>query len=1022
MRGVRWLLAAVAILLAATLAGVWLLPSVLDWNRYRDVIAALVSDRIGRPVRIEGKVTLSLLPQPVLTAGRISLAGEPGGGPGGSAQGGGGITATAAELRLRVALGPLLAGRIDAQDLVLRGLDMRVPWRPGPGSPGLAALVARTPSWLAALSARIEHGRLTIGQVAFTDINATLTTSDDTGSYFVAGTAGLSGHGWHFTARLTRPGGDGAAGLDLSLDGQGKMVGLGATFAGQIGPDGTLTGRVAGRGPDLSQVLPAPAVPFRAEGRVNVADGLAVADQLAGEIGGSPTSGAVALRLEPQPRLDVAMTASRLDLDAWAPALLRAASGSALRVLPIGIDLSAEAAQLGGGTLRRVRAAFDVADGVVVVREAHALLPGDATLRMTGRILPPNAPPAGVRFDGTASVWAPALRTTLAWAAQGKAGAGERLPALVLRSAQVSGHVVADAGQVSVDQLRGALDGGAVSGALSVRLGARPQVQARLSLDRLDLDPWLPTQLPTPAALTARLGGVQAELKVEARQALLRGVTLAPLSLDLGIDMGRLALRQLDFKADGVRGTLSGTLLDGGRIADGRLDLHADAATPLARLLPDWVPGWLPGLSAALHGGPTEGAMLATLLHAPLWRSPAGLQVQASGTAEAMNLRLAGEVGDLKLDAQPTLDLSGPAWRWTGPVTLRHPGAPRLAASLGLAAAPGWLGDGSLSLVAQVTADPARVAVDSFNLTAGGLHATGALSLDRAAAGGPMLAGRVAADTLPLPLPAPQAADPLPLAALTGWQASVRLEAAHVLAGNTPVLDRLATTVSLSGGTLRLEGLTAQLGGGELSGTASLDGQANPPVLAAQASLTGAMLAGPLLDDPFDLTAGTVDASATLAASGFSPAGLLSSLSGSLRLLVRDGALAGVDLAHLAAALRGGDMDDKTADKAVRAALSGGSMGFDRLEVAGSLARGDLRFDQARLHAPSGTIDITGGLNLPDLSADVRLALHPAVQSPPDPPMPDPPTLGLRVTGKLAAPLRAPELADLIRWRAARRK
>ncbi|MBN8889695.1 MAG: AsmA family protein, partial [Rhodospirillales bacterium] len=688
----------------------------------------------------------------------------------------------------------------------------------------------------------------------------------------------------------------------------------------------------------------------------------------------------------------------------------------------IGIDLSAEAAQLGGGTLRRVRAAFDVADGVVVVREAHALLPGDATLRMTGRILPPDAPPAGVRFDGTASVWAPALRTTLAWAAQGKAGAGERLPALVLRSAQVSGHVVADAGQVSVDQLRGALDGGAVSGALSVRLGARPQVQARLSLDRLDLDPWLPTQLPTPAALTARLGGVQAELKVEARQALLRGVTLAPLSLDLGIDMGRLALRQLDFKADGVRGTLSGTLLDGGRIADGRLDLHADAATPLARLLPDWVPGWLPGLSAALHGGPTEGAMLATLLHAPLWRSPAGLQVQASGTAEAMNLRLAGEVGDLKLDAQPTLDLSGPAWRWTGPVTLRHPGAPRLAASLGLAAAPGWLGDGSLSLVAQVTADPARVAVDSFNLTAGGLHATGALSLDRAAAGGPMLAGRVAADTLPLPLPAPQAADPLPLAALTGWQASVRLEAAHVLAGNTPVLDRLATTVSLSGGTLRLEGLTAQLGGGELSGTASLDGQANPPVLAAQASLTGAMLAGPLLDDPFDLTAGTVDASATLAASGFSPAGLLSSLSGSLRLLVRDGALAGVDLAHLAAALRGGDMDDKTADKAVRAALSGGSMGFDRLEVAGSLARGDLRFDQARLHAPSGTIDITGGLNLPDLSADVRLALHPAVQSPPDPPMPDPPTLGLRVTGKLAAPLRAPELADLIRWRAARRK
>ena len=39
MRGLRWLLAGLAVLLVVLVAGVWLLPSMLDWNRYRATIA-----------------------------------------------------------------------------------------------------------------------------------------------------------------------------------------------------------------------------------------------------------------------------------------------------------------------------------------------------------------------------------------------------------------------------------------------------------------------------------------------------------------------------------------------------------------------------------------------------------------------------------------------------------------------------------------------------------------------------------------------------------------------------------------------------------------------------------------------------------------------------------------------------------------------------------------------------------------------------------------------------------------------
>ena len=194
-----------------------------------------------------------------------------------------------------------------------------------------------------------------------------------------------------------------------------------------------------------------------------------------------------------------------------------------------------------------------------------------------------------------------------------------------------------------------------------------------------------------------------------------------------------------------------------------------------------------------------------------------------SGMPEALGLRVAAELGDLRLEAQPVIDL--PGGRWSGPLTLRHPGAPRLAEALGLTGVPAWLGDGSLSLVSQLSAAPGRLAAESFDLTAGALRASGALALDRGEVR--RLTGRVAADTLPLPLPYLRSPDPLPfgaLAALLGsWQGAVRVEAGRVLAGFSPVLDKAAATLALDGGVLRAEGLEGQLAGGTLAGTASLD-------------------------------------------------------------------------------------------------------------------------------------------------------------------------------------------------------
>jgi hypothetical protein len=972
LRALRFTLVAAAALIGLLLASAWLIPPALDWNRFRDEISAIASSTLRRDVHIDGPITLVLLPQPVLTAQKVRV-------DGGNPNESGSVVISAAQLRLRIALGALLAGRIDARELVLGGVDMKVPWPPPPD-----ALMLRAPSWLAALSARIEGGQAAIGNVLFTGIQATLSTADATGTYMAAGTAQLSGHSWRFTARLSQPGGDGSAGLDATLDGQGPVQGVGAALSGQIGVGGGFNGRIDVRGPDFSLLLPAPAVPFHADGRITIAGGLAAADELTIDLGGSPARGAVSLRVAPTARLDVALAASRLDLDAWYAALMRGAGR--FPGMHVGIDLSAEAAQLAGGTLRTLRGALELSDGAVELRDVRAMLPGEAPLQLAGTLHTGDAqatPPRSPRFDGYAAVSSPALRTTLAWLQAAGVGVLGRLPPGVLTHGVLAGHVALDSGQIIADGLNGALDDSAVGGALTLRLGARPAVTAVLKLERVELDPWLAEPPANLAALPTMLRDLDLNLQLEAKQARWQGRAVAPLVLDVAAMPGRLTLRKLDAGMDGAHAVASGIVTEGGQIGEGHLDLQA---TDAAMLLPLDL-GLLPERWArALRSMPA------------LWHAPAMAQIQAAGPPAALALHVSAGLGDLRIEAEPTINLDAQSWR--GSLTLRHPGAPRFLEVLGLRGAATWLGDGSLSLVAQVAVGSDRIAADSFDLTAGALHATGALALQNSEAGS-AVTGHVAAEALPLPPLPVSATEPLTLPVLAGWQASVKLESAAILLGQTPVATNAAATLAIADNVLRLDDFSATAAGGTLTGAGKLDVSASPPAIMLQASLAGAVVAAPLFATPFDLTAGVVDASAVLTAAGFSRAGLLATLAGTATLSAHDGVMTGIDLAKAGGELREED---------IRAALAGGSTAFERLDATARVEHGAVTLTQAELTGNAGTIAITGRIDLPAEALDLRLALHPQV--------PDPPEIGLRVTGPAGAPKRAPETSDVIRWRA----
>ncbi len=982
MRAGRVALIGSAALLCVLVAVLWTVPGLLDWNRYRDSIEALATSGIGRPVRIDGPISLHLLPQPILTASGIAVDDI-----------GDGVVLTAKELRLRVGLGPLLAGNVDARDLTLRGADLRLPWPPAPG-----ALAQRPPAWLTGLQARVEESRVQVGGLAVTGIAAGLMTDPETGMLSAAGVGQVGTRPWRFTARLTRPGRDNAAGLDVSLDGQGPLRNTGGTFSGQLAGDGALTGRVAGRGSDLSQLLPGPAVPWRGDGRLSAAAGLAVADELALEIGGSPARGAVALRVLPEARLDLALAAGRLDLDAWLPVLLRGTETA----MPTGIDLSAEAATLAGGTLRRLRGAFDLdADGVTV-RDAAAALPGDAQLTLSGRLpRPPHAEGAAPRpalFEGTGRLLAPDLRRTLRWLEPALPSGLGRLPPEVMRSADLSAKISIGVGQASLADLHGALDGDPLTGGLGIKLGPRLSVGAGLSFDRLALDPWLPDlpTLATPVGMADAMAGaaaLDADVHLQIRNATWRGLPMGKIALDAQTEATRLTLRRLEATPVGMRLTASATLGEGGRVTEGRVEVAAPDLTTLRAALPSDLPGLL-----------------------PLLRGPGSALLQLAGPPDALMAKLSMEASDLRVEAQPVLNLL--TRRWVGPVTLRHPGAPRLLEQAGLGSTAAWLGDGSLSLRAQVTAAEGRAVLDRFDLVAGALRANGQLAIEMPgeAPGGQgrprvSILGQIAAETLPLPLPYLRSTDPLPIAALSGWQAAVRLDADQVLLAQTPALQNFSAELALREGMLTIPRATARLGDGTVSGSATLIADGAPPRLSVQADVVNAALAGATLDTAVDLTAGLVDAKLDLTAAGYSPAALLATLSGSVAVSVRDGVVAGFDIPAAQAALA--NPDHRRIPAEASAALTTGTSPFSRFDMPLGAQRGVLSGD-GTLASPAGSAHLSGSIDLLGAAADLRIAISPDVSESPGP------ELGLRIAGPAATLARTPELAGLTLWLAER--
>ena len=943
--------AGVAVLFAAAVALAWLLPPRLAQARLRPLVERLAAERLGADIVIGGDIRLTLLPRPVLLATGVSVRGRAG------------TTLNVAELRLDLAAVPLLAGRIEAVSLRLRGAALRLPVPFDPRS-----LLGRMPDWTVGGSIVIEDASIAAGDTGLDGITATLLVDPLTRGVRVDGRVRFGGIGCSLTGRATAPGGDGAVGLDLAFTAPRILA---ARLSGQAGADGSFAGQVMAEGADLSRLFPAPAAAWHAAGRLTVGGGLVAADDLTLELGRQAARGAMAWRWAPQSRLDIALATGQLALDPWLDAWRSPSSSMGPRPpWPIGLDISADAATLRQGILRDVRMDIDSTAAGFSLHEAQATLPGGASVRLSGG-------GAAQDITGEARFKAPDLPATASWLAAAGWLPGAVQVALLPGAAAGTARLRLTPRRATIALADATEDGHPITGSLTIRLPvAAASADLAIDADQVGLDGVLPGNAAWPAWLGA--------LSLKARHAQWRHLAVEPLSVDAVADgTGRIAWRRLDAWLGAVHVSASGT-----RTADARLDdLVLDVASPsLAALRPLLPPSW-PDLP---RGSPMAHARLA-------------LHLAGGGPLDGLSARVAASWGDLGMQATPVIDFLGHGLR--GQLLLRHPSARRLLDEAGLLRAAGldgdaaWLGEGSLALAGDVTLTPDVAAIDHAELTLGGLRAGGALRLDLSDA---RLTGRIAAEALPLPGPDAVAATLLPLSLLSGWNAAVRLEAATLAVGGAHWADAASADATLGGGVLRLDHVAARIAGGDASGSVLLDAAATPPALRGRFALRDATVAGPLLGWPVDLAAGSLSLDGHAEATGYSGASWRATARGAVAVDVRAGTLTGIDLPGLG---------DLSADAAVHAALSAGATPAvsGHLDITRSgLAAASLA---GAFTTPTADLAVAGTLDPADALADVLLTITPK--------LPSPPRIGLRLTGRLDAPAATPELAGIARWRAA---
>ncbi len=652
---------ALIVLVGAALAA----PSFVDWNRYRDEIAARVEAAVGRDVVIGGDIDFTLLPSPAFSVRDVQIAN--------SAGAAAASLVSLGSLDIRVAFGPLLRGSVEVRTVVLQEPAFE-----------LEILADGTPNWsMRAGSTRagvgvgtgmpggvqVDNLQIHNGTVTFRDarrgiverlhgVDADISARAQAGPYLAEGAFTYRGLPvrFGFNSATVTPGRPIGLRADFTLVPDGDKLEFRGALS-EMTADGALSGTLTFEGKNFATLVERVARAFEAAPpalaaipaavRISAQTSLKPAEfafnDIDARIGDLAAKGAVNFALTATPRLDATMAMSQLDLDALLARVRPAAPArpATFRVpsLQGTFSLTVEATTYRQRLVRNLDLAASLNDGVLSVSRAKAQLPGVTEVDAKGQLVAANGLP---QFDGETTLRSDNLRDLLGWLRIDVAA----VPADRLRTLAFQGRVRLRPDVVQAYAFDARLDATIAKGAAAYAFRARPAFSLDLDVDRFDADAYLRTVLRDRRWSWATLDTFDTDVRLRIGELTAREQPVRGIVVDAGLIAGVLTMRELSVvDAAGARGTVAGIAqgFSDRPVATGTVNIAAESAAGLARMF-----------DLAFIAAPERLGAFA--FNASLDGDRDKLTVDAGALVAGTDIRLQGNVRSLGQD--PIVDLA----------------------------------------------------------------------------------------------------------------------------------------------------------------------------------------------------------------------------------------------------------------------------------------------------------------------------------------------------------------------------
>jgi len=658
-------------------------------------------------------------------------------------------------------------------------------------------------------------------------------------------------------------------------------------------------------------------------------------------------------------------------------------------------------------------------------------LPGGSSVSATGTLAGDSGKPA---FDGSVAVLSDNLRGTFDWLKIDTSS----IPPERLHKFAATGKIKGTPDQFELSGLDLKLDTSHLTGGVVVAMRDKPALGARFDLDQLDLGAYMPQSAnaatgqpgapakPSPSPAAPAGGGTNAGAGLAALKSFdanvvakigsltVRGMQMQSVGFDGTLQNGVLTVRDLsagDFGGGSAKlsGVLSG--LGDKPSVDGAFAVTVKDPARLMTLANRQPPPILARLGAVGFSGHAKGALDAFSFDTAL--DIAGGKLTAQGTA---GLPDTGAKFDIAADARHA-DLASlirvynpdyrPATQNLGALALSlHLRGDTTAAEL--SDLKGNIGPVAVQGGAHARFDGPRPTVDatlqSSEIVADLFLPPNASTATAPSGGKPAGGGGAAPPSSQLPPGQHWSKEPFDFSPLKLSDAEVKLTSAAISYGKYRV-EKPDLTLSLKNGVLDIHDLKGTMLQGPFDLKAQLDTTATPK-LSGDVTISKADIHEALFSaGNIDVASGKLDFGMKTAGAGASPFDLVSSLAGNGTMQVADGVVQGFDLKTISDRLKSlnSAMDFLAA---FGTSMSGGQTKFTKLAGTFTIDKGVVRTNDVDLQADAGAGKITGAIDLPawtvDMRGDFTLTDHPKV-----------PGFGMRVTGPLDSPERKLDTKDL---------